>query len=99
MFVKLKINMFDLMTMQRKFPSPCGVMVMKPGDYSSNIQKPVPNEVSVPLRGNGHETSKIFKPYLDKLSRWSIDTPHFSVNKYALLTGQPRNGTLVTLAR
>jgi hypothetical protein len=55
--------------------------------------------VSVPLRGIGYETLAIFKPYPAILSKGSIDAPHFSLNKQALLTGFQENGHLGTLAR
>jgi hypothetical protein len=55
--------------------------------------------VSVPLRGNLYETLAIFKPYLASLSKGSIDAPHFSVNKKALLTDFQENEHLETFTR
>ena len=47
----------------------------------------------------GMKPLAIFKPYPANLSKGSIDAPHFSLNKQALLTGFQENGHLGTLAR
>ena len=72
------------------FPSPCGEICMKQTTSTSTTTIFTP-PVSVPLRGNGYETPVIFKPYPANLSKWSIDAPHFSLNKKALLTDFQEN--------
>ncbi len=47
----------------------------------------------------GMKPLAIFKPYPAKLSKGSIDAPHFSLNKQALLTGFQEKGYLGTIAR
>ena len=70
------------------FPSPCGVLGVKPSDKIAILDS-VQQDVSVPLRGVRRETPHIFEAYTVKLLIGSISTGHL----YSQKTCQIRNKT------